>query len=323
MAAKKYTALTDWLQQCGEDIIEFTFAELDTIITIPPSAFRDRPSWANCTTKNSTSFQRSWLNAGYRVIKISLKEQWVIFQKGTMQIQRTTCKSPISTMCQSDVSRAIELGRAFYDGIDLDNNHRYLSWEHCHEAFKQHRQQQDEATIDYLCLHLAWYLASWGMLRNSFLMQKDYKIHAPIVKQLYEEQWSQLWDIEPKKMADEFYANKIVRLCEAITTAYTKANVGTPTDTLLTKILLGTIGCVPAYDRYFKKAVSATGATTQHLTTKSITMLGRLYVDNKTEFEALRQHCSRRVNYPPAKILDMCFFEYGVRLGAEDEGEEG
>ena len=123
-------------------------------------------------------------------------------------------------------------------------------------------------------------------------------------------------------MADSFYAAEIMRLGEAIAAAYADAEAGIPTDTLLTKILLGTIGCVPAYDRYFKKAVSATGAATQTFSAKSITMLGKLYVDNKPAFEALRQHCSSRVDYPAAKIIDMCFFEYGMKLGVDDEDEE-
>lgn len=82
----KYAALTEWLLQCGIDTIKLTFSELSDIITIPPSAYRDRPSWANCTTQNSTSFQRSWLNAGYRVTGISLQEQWVEFSKGDVTV---------------------------------------------------------------------------------------------------------------------------------------------------------------------------------------------------------------------------------------------
>lgn len=31
-------------------------------------------------------------------------------------------------------------------------------------------------------------------------------------------------------------------------------------------------------------------------------------------FEALRRCCSKRVAYPAAKIIDMCFFAYGIRL---------
>ena len=31
-------------------------------------------------------------------------------------------------------------------------------------------------------------------------------------------------------------------------------------------------------------------------------------------FEALCRCCSKRVAYPAAKIIDMCFFAYGIRL---------
>lgn len=317
----KYAKFTKWLLQCGKDRIEFTFEQLQEIINIPKYAYNQRSAWANTTCP--APFAASWLNAGYVVAcgGVSLEERWVIFQKGTTQPKESVHKSFFNTISQEEIAQAIEYGKAFYNGIALDANHRYLSWEHCHETFKQYRHCKDEATLDYLCLHLAWYLASWGMLRNSFLQQKDYKIHAPIVKLLCEERWSSLWDIEPEKMADISCAEEIMRLCEAITSAYAQANDSAPTDTLLTKILLGTIGCVPAYDRYFKKAVSTTGATTQNLTAKSIMALGKLYVDNKERFEALRSYCSTRVNYPAAKILDMCFFEYGIRLGVEDKEE--
>ena len=317
----KYADFTIWLQQSDADRIELTFEQLQEIIDIPKYAYKQRSAWAN--TETPAPFAASWLNAGYIVPRggINLDEKWVVFEKGTVQPKSTTQKSIIRTVNKKEIELSLEYGKEFYDGIAADSNHRYLSWEHCHEAFKQHKQQ-DEKTIDLLCLHLAWYLASWGMLRNSFLMQKDYKIHAPIVRLLYEEQWSQLWDITPEKMADSFYAAEIMRLGEAIAAAYADAKAGIPTDTLLTKILLGTIGCVPAYDRYFKKAVSTTGAATQTFSAKSITMLGKLYVDNKPAFEALRQHCSSRVDYPAAKIIDMCFFEYGMKLGVDDEDEE-
>ena len=77
----KYIALTNWLRQSGESRIRFTFDELNDIITIPPSAYNDRPSWANCTTRSCTSFQCGWMNAGYRVVGVSLQERWVEFAK--------------------------------------------------------------------------------------------------------------------------------------------------------------------------------------------------------------------------------------------------
>lgn len=314
----KYAPLTKWLQQCGKESVRLTFAELNEIITIPNYAYKDRPSWANLT--KPSSFCSGWMNAGYIVGAISMQEQWVEFCRGEAKGHSVRPRSIIKKTDHKAIAAALQCGYACYDDISTDPNHRYLSWEYCHEAFKQHRQQQDEATVDYLCLHLAWYLASWGMLRNSFLMQKDYKIHAEVVRVIYQPEWEALWDITPDKLSQEWYAARIMNLCEAITEAYVASGAGIPTETLLTKILLGTIGCAPAYDRYFKKALSLTGAAQQSFGARSLMALGKLYIARMDEFEALRRHCSERVEYPAAKVIDMCFFEYGLQMdGGETE----
>lgn len=307
----KYAPLTKWLQQCGKESVRLTFAELNEIIPIPNYAYKDRPSWANLT--KPSSFCSGWINAGYIVGAISMQEQWVEFCRGEVKGHLAKPRSIIKKTDHKAIAAALQCGYDCYDDIATDPNHRYLSWEYCHAAFKQHRQQHDEATVDFLCLHLAWYLASWGMLRNSFLMQKDYKIHAAVVTLVNQPEWEMLWDISADKLAQEWYANRIMQLCEAITEAYVASGAGIPTETLLTKILLGTIGCVPAYDRYFKKALSLTGAAQQSCNARSLMALGKLYIDHRDEFEALRKHCSERVEYPAAKVIDMCFFEYGLR----------
>ncbi len=50
--------------------------------------------------------------------------------------------------------------------LKKDENGRYRSWEHCYECFYKAREQRDdpdrEDLVDYLSLHLAFYLASWG-----------------------------------------------------------------------------------------------------------------------------------------------------------------
>lgn len=317
--SSKYAPLTEWLQQCGKDSVRLTFDELNEIITIPNYAYKDRPSWANLT--KPTSFCSGWISAGYLVDTINLQERWVVFRKGETKGHSLKPGLLAKQSNPKTITAALQCGYNCYDGIATDPNHRYLSWEYCHEAFKHHRQEQDEATVDYLCLHLAWYLASWGMLRNSFLMQKDYKIHATVVRLLYQPEWTALWDITPDKLAQEWYANRIMKLCEAITKAYVARGAGIPTETLLTKILLGTIGCVPAYDRYFKKALSLTGAAPQSCNAKSLMALGKLYIDHMAEFEALRRHCSDRIEYPAAKVIDMCFFEYGFQMDGGSTGE--
>ena len=310
----KYAALTQWLQDSNNASVRMTFDELNKIITIPNHAYTLRASWANPISP--ASFSSGWQNAGYIVAAVNLQEQWVEFQKGTAKGYEMLPKATPRRATPKAINEVLACGYSCYDSIGMDPNHRYLSWEYCHEAFKKHRQEQDDSIIDYLCLHLAWYLASWGMLRNSFLMQKDYKIHTEIVRLIYKPEWAELWDISPEKLSQEWYAARIMKLSEEITEAYVASGAGIQTETLLTKILLGTLGCVPAYDRYFKEALSLTGAAPQRFGVKSIMALGKLYMDRKSEFEALKKYCSSRVEYPVAKVIDMCFFEYGFQRDA-------
>ena len=258
---EKYAPLGNWLKEHGGDSVKLTFDELNQVIPIPNHAYKNRPSWANLS--NPASFCSSWISAGYVVDSISLEEQWVVFRKGEVQGHTHHSKPPYRVVDQKKLAEAIQAGYECYDSMKDDPHHRYLSWEYCHEAFRLNRRPQIDATIDYLCLHLAWYLASWGMLRNSFLMQKDYKIHADVVRLIYQPEWDDLLDLSPEKLSQEYYADRIMKLSESITEAYVASGVGIPTDTLLTKILLGTVGCVPAYDQYFKKALADTGAAPQ------------------------------------------------------------
>ena len=314
---EKYAPLGNWLKEHGGDSVKLTFDELNQIIPIPNHAYKNRPSWANLS--NPASFCSSWISAGYVVDSISLEEQWVVFRKGEVQGHTPHSKPPHRVVDQKKLAEAIQAGYECYDSMKDDPHHRYLSWEYCHEAFRLNRRPQIDATIDYLCLHLAWYLASWGMLRNSFLMQKDYKIHADVVRLIYQPEWDDLWDLSPEKLSQEYYADRITKLSESITEAYVVSGAGIPTETLLTKILLGTVGCVPAYDRYFKKALADTGAAPQVFSAKSIRTLGNLYLDHEDDFEKLPKHCGSRIEYPAAKILDMCFFEYGFQRDASSQ----
>ena len=46
------------------------------------------------------------------------------------------------------------------------------------------RSKENDVNLDYLSLQLAFYLASWGMYRgSSFLIQKDYRVHIPVVRE--------------------------------------------------------------------------------------------------------------------------------------------
>ena len=58
----------------------------------------------------------------------------------------------------------------FHDELKADKNGRYRSWEHCYKTFNDARNSTSP-DLDYLSLHLGFYLASWGMYRgSSFLL---------------------------------------------------------------------------------------------------------------------------------------------------------
>lgn len=73
----------------------------------------------------------------------------------------------------------IEIISKYHQLAKSDQHHRFKSWEHCYQFFhSNYKNIHNEKTFDQGCLHLAFYLASWGMLRGgSFLLQKDYRVH--------------------------------------------------------------------------------------------------------------------------------------------------
>ena len=99
--------------------------------------------------------------------------------------------------------KAIYHIKEFIRRTNEDEHGRYLSWIHCFNVFKENRFSANMQTYDYLALHLAFYLASWGMYRgSSFLLQKDYKIHIPVVKMLLERKekiQNEFWNFRTKQ----------------------------------------------------------------------------------------------------------------------------
>ena len=82
------------------------------------------------------------------------------------------------------IDELINAARTFYVDARANENGRSRSWEHCYRIFRDARTDPCP-DYDYLSLHLAFYLASWGMYRgSSFLLQKDYKVLSPIVEEI-------------------------------------------------------------------------------------------------------------------------------------------
>ena len=94
---------------------------------------------------------------------------------------------------------------------------------------------------------------------SSFLLQKDYKVHIPVVKELLNEKYAVLARIDCIGFKDDSNQKLLQDINSFLEQYYDKIRHKVKEQelknqlsfTLITKILMGTLGCVPAYDRYF------------------------------------------------------------------------
>lgn len=213
-------------------------------------------------------------------------------------------------------ARISEAVMGFHREMVLDPNHRYLSWEHCYKFFATDPQDYDLAS-----LHLAFYLASWGMYRgSSFLLQKDYKVHLPIVQELLKPEYRPIKAISLDALNSADSGELIslimklvvwVKNCYATHIGHERRHINV-TDTLATKILMGTLGCIPAYDRYFIEGLKAEGLSFSYLNRKNFAEMVGYCQKRRDDFLAVQEQISHDgLNYPIMKVIDMYFWQIG------------
>lgn len=246
------------------------------------------------------------------------------------------------------LSRHLKKAYENYSPIEFGmNGSRLKSWELCHCAFlkKKGKTLTDEEK-DFLSLNLAFYLASWGMYRgSSFLLDRDYKAHSKVVSICMERQYDLLWDYEPNGanlgiaaallFGDEdnendfglvwrikrAYGESVSESSDAATTddpeedgSKSNADDGNkPTDTLVTKILLGVFACIPAFDRYFSKAYKSMykpdGAKkVLKLNKEEFILMGEFVLEHRSSL----WYYSENVFYPAMKCLDLALWRMGL-----------
>ena len=141
------------------------------------------------------------------------------------------------------------------------------------------------------------------------MLKKDYTVHIDAIKVLLNNEYKDLWGIECKDYNEE-RLSKLEKLKKELEDSYKKFNNNKRiTDTLSSKILLGTLGCVPAYDRYFKIGCKKQKIT-QKFCKKSIIEICGFYKQYKNEIEKKRNKLTiyRKVKYPQMKLIDMGFW---------------
>ena len=198
----------------------------------------------------------------------------------------------------------------YYDRLLSDPHDRSLSWEHCYRFFQGKPKDYDLAS-----LHLAFYLASWGMYRgSSFLLQKDYRVHLAAVENILNPRYSILSGLSFGNFFDrqKEVTDKIFDLLNWVKASYKNNTV---TDALATKILLGTLGCIPAYDRFVVIGLRKHGLRFSNLNKKNFLEMMSFCSSHRKEFQQVQAHISKRgLEYPMMKIIDMYFWRLGEKI---------
>jgi len=342
MKKQKYAAWIWYMQDFPENTCTLTFDEIEAILGFPlPNVAADHAQvfWSN----GNQHYALIWLRAGWVVSQYDTRKRFVVFRRDEAgansflaKCRTNTGEHPQNAPIYRPQRRApriscgdlIGRARKYYDDLCRDEHARYLSWEQCYAFVQKNRLAPTAEQRDLMCLHLAWYLASWGMLRGgAFVLRKDYLVHMPVVELLVSAEYGDLYGLPAGSFADRAVISRICRLADAIREAYrlvTSADATgggeTASDTLVTKILLGTTGAAPAYDRYFRQGLSLYGVAQQRFGAGSMLQLGCFYMEHFDEFETFRKEISRgRVEYTPMKIMDMCFWQLGYDGDAKKE----
>ncbi|MBN9493067.1 hypothetical protein J0H33_06940, partial [bacterium] len=155
---------------------------------------------------------------------------------------------------------------------------------YCFNYFQEYRERDDLPgllrvyAVQLSCLQLGFYLASWGMLRGSSkMLQRSVRALEPVIEVIATAP-SEIWQTD----ADSYGDGACPVIFETAAMLRT-ALQGAGSDILVTKIMLGTFGCVPAFDTYFRR-----GFGTWKFGPKALRDIGAFYHANTEVIERHR-----------------------------------
>ncbi|MGI5173670.1 hypothetical protein H0R92_08725 [Treponema sp. OMZ 840] len=174
---------------------------------------------------------------------------------------------------ESDIKTCLD---EFYDKIKEDPQHRFRSWEHCYKYFQSiEKPGFDE---EKAALHLAFFLASWGMYRgSSSVLWKDYTIHKPAIQYLFDskDRIQKIRSLKDSYRKDEKAQAEDIRTIieevKAVQNLYTE-NLKTSvikgkerkefvSVMFVSKLLLATYACIPAFDSFVCKSMGRSSSS--------------------------------------------------------------
>lgn len=197
---------------------------------------------------------------------------------------------------------------------------RYASFDYCYNYFRDFYEYDNikaiarSTNVQLSCLQLGFYLASWGMLRgSSFLLQKSVKHYEQVIS-VIAKMPKVCWKLDLDTYSDESIS-LLLEIYKHISGSLGEDDEYAST-TLVTKIMLGVFGNVPALDDNFCKGFGFSKYFSRSLLRK----ISDFYQTNKEEFD---RHRIKTIDfstgmetdryYTKAKLIDMVGFIEGLK----------
>ena len=208
-------------------------------------------------------------------------------------------------------------------------NDRYSSFDYCYNYFHPNNRNKI-GDKEKSCLVLGFYLASWGMLRgSSVLLSKSIKHYEKTIDYILNCDKS-YWDIDVSNYNDEniekiieIYRNVREKLIEDEKTTH---------KTLVTKVLLGVFGFIPAFDNNFITTFKQItnnecgfSVLKPDALKKPLNHIKKFYEANKSDIDNITIYTKdfsteneTNLRYSKAKIIDMYGFQKYLTLNKKE-----
>jgi hypothetical protein len=200
---------------------------------------------------------------------------------------------------------------------DLSPTHRFSSFDYCYNYFMTVKGDDLLIDIEKSCLTLGFYLASWGMFRNSFLLDKSVLHYEETIKYIASLDQN-AWKIDVHNYYENDNIKTIIDINKELKRCLVEKNKADLT--LVTKVQLGVFGFIPAYDQYFCntfREIFSEKCGFRRVNENSLKCLTDFYSSNKLVIDELANNTftidfktkkETTINYPKAKIIDMYGF---------------
>jgi hypothetical protein len=214
-----------------------------------------------------------------------------------------------------------------------NRNHRYASFDYCFNYFQSFRHRLKELAkekhLQVGCLHLGFFLASWGMFRMSGKLGQEVSgwHFRKLIKEI--STWNdrsplgEIWNIDVNRYDEPGKIECLLKCFKKIRRLVLPK--GQKNDRILvTKVMLGIFGCVPAFDGFFTdtfgRLFRKKGCAFSTFSKDALKKIGKFYGDHDTTINRLARE-TRTIDfqtgnqtdrrYTKAKIVDMIGFQKG------------